>query len=723
MQVFKMPANSEVEQEILNRAERRRKQLMEALGSSVLTPNNLLSSDKESFEKVLNEQKYQVETKVRFNGGKENQLPVPVPDLLYPARPARSVYNSPLIKSNRSPLWKSPPPPPYTDQSSYSDRSSPCTTRNREESKAKRPIFPKHDSYFRATVRPDNESENSTMTPLSSTRALKLYPSLPRADQNTLPRTEQNDIGKSLREEKNLKEHANRSTASAARQGGQEPSLPCTKKSSTIVASDQSPTRSKDSCSVDLRKDEKRPDETPSENDIEDTYDMDRFLEEALGSALHLNSTMAEETVTDYSGEDSFHSIETYRTPDRIHTTSTLRSSMRFVKPTPEVDSQRDGVNDLLREAETQQQVMAQASKALTICRSSKAFFNSSSLVDAERLLLLATLRHTAVLDEIRGLLPSPSRNPTDFRGRLQILEVSAPLKEDPLKWGKAEHDRDLWFLCVLCYGRQILASEPVAYETGAKCITFTGNLELTDLPASFVASLQIYTLRTYKPQPSIHKSKLIKVCKLLRRRSRSCLDSSGSEQLLHLRTPAFALTGSASIDLSKVVDSKPRGLHLGKVPLMSPFKGSAWVRMKTSLTSSASLGGFLTVLEKTGGCHSWQRRWCFLSELSLHFWNYPADQDEKVPLETIDLRDLSSEKVVSAPRHLCARPRTLMLEAVRSCGPNDMNSTLMECNVDFTVVRYFLSCDSGKDLAEWTSTLNKVLSSIKAWNIRKFRK
>ena len=138
----------------------------------------------------------------------------------------------------------------------------------------------------------------------------------------------------------------------------------------------------------------------------------------------------------------------------------------------------------------------------MTICRSSKTFFNSSSLVDAERLLLLANLRHQAVLDDIRGT--TPADNITDLRGQLCVSEISAQIKGDSMKWGKNENDQDLWFLCVLSHCQQVVASEAVAYEPGVKFITFTSKLELFNLPDSFVASLQIYTLRRHKPQVGI---------------------------------------------------------------------------------------------------------------------------------------------------------------------------------------------------------------------------
>ncbi|XP_034235675.1 anillin-like [Thrips palmi] len=706
-----MPTSSEIEREIRQRAERRKQELLEALRGGVLGQSKISSNDKASVQKGLDMPVTWAEMRRRSAGGKENESPKRVSDLLYPARPARSVYNSPLIKTNRSPLWKSP--------LSCADLSlSPNglgTSSSRDELKAKSQELGALSTSISTEPTAPLLSDFSPRKNTLLSKDQRLYPSLPRAGP---------DEGlKSPNEEKKIKEQCNRLTANASRKSSHDSFVHSVRSKFENINNTPLTTFTGDNTSDGYSFGKN------SEDDIEDTYDMDRFLEEALGSALHLNSTIADDRSTDFSAEDSLHSIESYRTPTKICPTSTVRSSVRLSKPTPVPAAgtysiaksavHNDKVSHLLKDADAHQQVIAQASKALTICRSSKTFFNSSSLVDAERLLLLATMRHKAVLDDIRGLLPHPEST-KDFKGRLCASEISAQIKGDSLKWGKTENDKDLWFLCVLSHGQEVIASEAVAYEPGVKFITFTSKLELSNLSASFVALLQIYTLRTYKPQLS-HKSKLSKACKLLRRRSKSCLDHTGSsEQLLHLRTPAFALSGSVSVDLSQISSTQPQTLQLDKVPIMSPLRGSVSVRLSTCLTNSIELSGFLTILEKVGlRSHAWQRRWCHLSDLRLHFWNYPADQDEKVPIDIIDLRCCSSEKVEVAPRHLCARSRTVMLETTRLSSPYDMNSTIMECNSDTTVVRYFLSFDSAKEMSEWVSVLNQVLSSIKEWNLK----
>ncbi|KAK3927107.1 Anillin, partial [Frankliniella fusca] len=663
-----MPSSSEIEKEIRKRAERRKQDLMEAMEGGILGQSNLPHADKVSPSWTDKKQKSSI-------WDKENQSPTHrLSQNLYPAKPARSVYTSPLIKSTRPTLWKSSPATNYTDLKSPGRNcllnGSPTSTD--EDSKkltSQKTVF---QVQMSPSAPPLTDSLKKTMTTISSmtafsaTRDQRLYPSLPRSDANG-----------ELKSPKDFKDYTNRSTASALKSDGLNLALQTQNDgvkndvtySKASFLSAKAMFQSLEDTSVD---------------DIEDSYDMDKFLEEALGSALQLNSTMTDE-MTDFSNEDSFHSIESYRNPLSLTMTSTLPSPMRLVKlssPTGQISN----VNDLVKEAEIQQQLMGQASKALTLCRSSKNFSSSASLVDAERLLLLSTLRHKAVLEEIKGVVPSSPGNP-EFRGKLRVLEVTAPLKEDSLKWCKTENDKNLWFLCVLCYGHQILASKAVAFEPGSKCVIFSGILELSELPSSFDASLQIYLLRTFKPQLSVHKSRISKAYQMLQRKRKSCLESAGSEQLLHMRNPAFALNGSVSLDLPLVINSQPVNLNLEKVPLMSPLRGNLWIKFETSLTSSVQLSGFLTILEKAGGSHAWQRRWCHLSDLQLRFWNYPTDQDEKVPLEIIDLKCCSSDKIGPAPRHLCARNRTLMLETTRTCDPHDMNSTLMECKIDYTVV------------------------------------
>lgn len=143
-------------------------------------------------------------------GGKENQTPeYKTTHLLYPARPARSVYNSPLIKTNRQPLWKSPPAYAATPTTDSIQRLS-----RREEFNIKSPPlreslsdYAKHSPPFGFEIQNIDVIKGDSNAKRTALIGHRLYPSLPRNDCN--------DGVKSLVEEKDLKEHSNRSTANA----------------------------------------------------------------------------------------------------------------------------------------------------------------------------------------------------------------------------------------------------------------------------------------------------------------------------------------------------------------------------------------------------------------------------------------------------------------------------------------------------------------------------
>lgn len=153
------------------------------------------------------------EMRKRSAGGKENDSPKQVlSDLLYPARPARSVYNSPLIKTNRSPLWKSPLPCADLSLSPTSLSSS----SSRDELKAKSQALQKSVADYPLNVSLSTAPTAPLLSDLSSpqknsflSKDQRLYPSLPRTDPN--------EVLKSTKDEKMLKEQSNRLTANASR--------------------------------------------------------------------------------------------------------------------------------------------------------------------------------------------------------------------------------------------------------------------------------------------------------------------------------------------------------------------------------------------------------------------------------------------------------------------------------------------------------------------------
>ena len=76
----------------------------------------------------------------------------------------------------------------------------------------------------------------------------------------------------------------------------------------------------------------------------------------------------------------------------------------------------------------------------------------------------------------------------------------------------------------------------------------------------------------------------------------------------------------------------------------------------------------------------------------TLFFWKYPEDeQKRKAPIESesIPLHDCISETVTLAPRDICARMNTFMLENRRPCQSGDREALNMHVVIHFIV--YFL--------------------------------
>lgn len=101
-------------------------------------------------------------------------------------------------------------------------------------------------------------------------------------------------------------------------------------------------------------------------------------------------------------------------------------------------------------------------------------------------------------------------------------------------------------------------------------------------------------------------------------------------------------------------------------------------MRVNCELSVNIDYRGFLTMYEDVSGFGAWHRRWCRLTGHVINYWLYPADEKQKAPMGTIDLQTCNTQKVATAPRDMCARTNTLMLEFKRSYQEGDYESLTM---------------------------------------------
>lgn len=87
------------------------------------------------------------------------------------------------------------------------------------------------------------------------------------------------------------------------------------------------------------------------------------------------------------------------------------------------------------------------------------------------------------------------------------------------------------------------------------------------------------------------------------------------------------------------------------------------------------------------------------------------------MPIGDIDLSTVVSERVVRAPRDLCARPNTILLETSVPAGlivPDSGSLVYVKRSDGAVVRRHLLAADTPKDRDVWLDYLNKALEYVR---------
>lgn len=413
------------------------------------------------------------------------------------------------------------------------------------------------------------------------------------------------------------------------------------------------------------------------------------------------------------------HTQSVYRrfvsTPVR-HVEPPAQPSVVQLTPTAQRASQlgiQDQIKALQREVEAQEVVMAQASRALEVCRQTMEFSGSAERVEGERLLLLATERRKACLAEVERLKTRGGCGGADLvvpeRACLTLSQLQLPLKREFLA---AQLEGTLgddvhYFLCLVSHGAQVLSSQMLstADNAGSNALCFSNHMTLRDLRADFTITLQIYALQTKKETlPHRRKYRIGGKDGKLKLTPKSSSKGSATKGVLSpatvcappvstVSTPSFGLVGFLQV---KVSNCRRSTFVLEKVPNNSPLEGTLLVQLMLRPEHHDELRGFLSMFEEVGGFGAWHRRWCVLAENRLSYWRYPEDETSKEPVGCLQLSRCTSPDARLVSRDICARPHTLVL---RIDGHD-----------------YLLSADSKEDRERWCCSLTAVLRSLRIW-------
>ncbi|KAF1654186.1 Anillin, partial [Aptenodytes patagonicus] len=409
----------------------------------------------------------------------------------------------------------------------------------------------------------------------------------------------------------------------------------------------------------------------------------------------------------------------------------TSKLEMKKNGPSDQVNIKKK-MQELNNEINMQQTVIHQASQALNCCFDEEHGKGSQQEAEAERLLLLATEKRTALLEELNKLKsegPHSRRNKaastsTEFapsRGSVSISEMRLPLKAD-FVCGTVQKPEaaNYYYVIILRSGAENMVATPLASTASSlngDALTFTTTFTMHDVSNDFEINIEVYSLVQRKEVTSTdkrkkaNKSKVITPKRLLTSITSVTMASPGGPNAV--RATNFILVGSHKLSLSSVGNAK---FALDKVPFLSPLEGHIYLKLKCQVDSSVEEKGFLTMFEDVSGFGAWHRRWCVLSGNCISYWTYPDDEKRKHPLGRINLANCTNHQIEPANREFCARPNTFELITVRPQREDDRETLVSQCRDTLCVTKNWLSADTKEERNLWMQKLNQVLVDLRMW-------
>ncbi|NWH34238.1 ANLN protein, partial [Chloropsis hardwickii] len=404
---------------------------------------------------------------------------------------------------------------------------------------------------------------------------------------------------------------------------------------------------------------------------------------------------------------------------------------MRRNGPSDQVNIKKK-MQELNNEINMQQTVIYQASQALNCCFDEEHGKGSQEEAEAERLLLFATEKRTALLEELNKLkseAPQNKRNKVastsaEFapsRGSVSISEMRLPLKAD-FVCGTVQKPEagNYYYVIILRSGAENMVATPLASTASSlngDALTFTTMFTMHNVSNDFEINIEVYSWVQRKEvtgtdkRKKTNKSKVITPKRLLTSITSVTMASPGGPNAI--RSTNFILVGSHKLSLSSVGNTK---FALDKVPFLSPLEGHIYLKLKCQVDSLVEEKGFLTMFEDVSGFGAWHRRWCVLSGNCISYWTYPDDEKRKHPLGRINLANCTNHQIEPANREFCARPNTFELITVRPQREDDRETLVSQCRDTLCVTKNWLSADTKEERNLWMQKLNQVLVDLRMW-------
>ncbi|XP_041975436.1 anillin-like isoform X2 [Aricia agestis] len=425
------------------------------------------------------------------------------------------------------------------------------------------------------------------------------------------------------------------------------------------------------------------------------------------------------------------HSVSFYRRMQANSTPSTPVRTIRHASPEheatpsepPAAVTVRQRIKELQAEINKQNTVISQASQALNLCAATVEFSGSTEQAEGERLLLLATHRRQACVHEVQRLQVEGA-GPAAAAGaaELRLSGIRIPLRRDYVRQLHADGAVGHHAVCLLKCRDRVLATS--MQLTSPQPLHFADDVRMDGLASDFKVTVEVYLLQASKEllphDVKYHISNKKGNSKLLTPKSKvSELKTPRVQSPAGpgaVRAPQFQLHGYCIFALAQ---ASRRSFTLNKVPAGSPLEGALHVDISARVRRPPPQphAAFLTAYDDVSGLGAWHRRWFRLEAPVLSYWKYPEDVQKKIPIGDIDLSAVVSERVVAAPRDLCARPHTLLLETLagEEGAEREGGSLVLARGPDGRLRRrHLLAADGARDRDLWLTRLNDALEYVR---------
>lgn len=284
--------------------------------------------------------------------------------------------------------------------------------------------------------------------------------------------------------------------------------------------------------------------------------------------------------------------------------------------------------------------------------------------------------------------------------GRLTIKEIALPLEQEYVTKFENDQIAGKHLLCLLKYNEQLVATKTVLTSPGLLSAKFHDVLQMNNVYADFKVTLEIYGMDAkHEVLPHDVKYRIKKKKKGLLRTPKSKKDESRAIMSPPLspvgpnvvRTSSFVRYGLVTCALR---EAKRTIWALDLVPgVANPLYGTVSMKINYEFSVNIDHKGFLTMFEDISGFGAWHRRWCRLhgndsNNILLSYWRNPEDERKQLPIGSLDLSGCEQKIISTAPRDVCSRLNTMLLELKRPRHKHDQDSLVLITNGDHTIVR-----------------------------------